>query len=694
MMAKGDPMHSEINIKIVILLVLLSTIAFISHRIGFLDTSLVIPLEKSNNPKLLIKSASSIAHLEKSSGITLNCQLEKLDGNNYCGAGITLGGDALQDGIDLSAFNKLSLTIKYRAPTDNAKLKISFRNYNPYYSNFNDTVSLKFNSITYNPNLHTPTVEIPFDALQVDNWWVDQYMVGFNHSQVELSNVSFIEVLTDSMKTLGDYRIEIKSIVLYGQLISEANMLKLMLLIWLITAIFLITLQRNKLKRMSLTDTLTGLYNREGIESWTNKKILSRLGKNRLYMFYLDIDDFKKVNDTHGHHVGDLLLIGFSDHIRDYLNSIPNIIVSFARLSGDEFSFVIIGLKENEIENFAEGLLAILNEPIVLKEHEIYARASLGIAELIDDVNNFEGLLSRADSTLYYAKKDGKNRYKVFNESVSQYIFFRKQIAEKVLDAVSLDDFYLNFMPIFDAKTLKIESVEVLLRTNYKALKGIGPDIFIPIAEEYNLIKHIDLWVIEATFKQIVKEKQFLSDANLVFCINISSAELHNPYFVHQLEQLLNLYQISPEIIELELTETSLVEADLTSISTLQEIRALGIKLALDDFGTGYTAFSQLINYPVDYLKIDKSFIDDLDSVDNTKATMIKAIISIADSYQLKTIAEGIEERYQYEFLVEHGCDMIQGSLFGKPMVWNDLKQFINGRKSQSMGDLRLISNE
>lgn len=283
---------------------------------------------------------------------------------------------------------------------------------------------------------------------------------------------------------------------------------------------------------------------------------------------------------------------------------------------------------------------------------------------------------------MYYAKKEGKNRYKMFNESISKDIFFRKQTAEKLKNAIVDDAFQLNFMPIIDAKSLEIISVEVLIRTNAPLLKGVGPDSFIQIAEEFNLIKHIDLWVIEATFKQIVKERALLNRIPLIFCINISAVELHNPDFVVQLKALLDLYQISPNIIELELTETSLVETDLMSISTLKAINALGVKLTLDDFGTGYTAFSQLINYPVDCLKIDKSFIENLHSNDDTTATMIKAIISIAKSYQLKTIGEGIEQRQQYEFLVEHGCDMIQGYLFAKPMTWNYLKKLINDPKS------------
>jgi len=228
--------------------------------------------------------------------------------------------------------------------------------------------------------------------------------------------------------------------------------------------------------------------------------------------------------------------------------------------------------------------------------------------------------------------------------------------------------------------------VEVLLRTNTQVLSEIGPEVFIPIAEEYNLIKNIDLWVIEATFKQISKEIALLRQHPLIFCINISAAELHNPDFVPHLIELLTLYKIEPSWIELELTETSLIDTDEMSINMLKNVNALGVKLTLDDFGTGYTAFSQLINYPVDNLKIDKSFIDNLNSSDDTQATMVKAIISIAKSYQLQTIGEGVEKQEQYEFLLEHGCDLIQGYLFAKPMAWSSFKEILtapNNRVAQ-----------
>jgi diguanylate cyclase (GGDEF)-like protein len=443
--------YSDLNIKMIALLFVLSITAFISHRSGIMDTAFPVLINSSDNPRKLITSKGTNAFLEASKGITLQCQLSVPDVYNFCGVGIALNNGNIKHGVDLSEYTKLQLTIKYHAPNEANKLKISFRNYNENYSTIEDSVSLKFNSISYNPNLSESTVTIPFAALKVDSWWVEQYNIDFNNSQVDLSNVSYIEILTDSIHDVGDYRIEIQSVVLYGEIISEANLLKLLLVIWLISIIFFITLQRNKLKRMSIMDPLTGLYNRQGIGIWTNKKILLRGFQHKLIMFYLDLDDFKKINDTYGHQVGDQLLIAFCQKIQCYLDSTLHHDFSFARLSGDEFTLVIHDLKDNELNKFSENLLAVLDYPIILDTYHINVRASLGIAKLSDDVKTFEDLLARADSAMYYAKKEGKNRYKIFNASVSEDIFFRKRISEILKDAIIEDDFQLNFMPIIDS---------------------------------------------------------------------------------------------------------------------------------------------------------------------------------------------------------------------------------------------------
>jgi len=674
----------DFNIKAYLLLLCVSLASISGLHFGLADIAIsLIDAGKREQVDAIIKGdlSSSITHTNQAT--TIDCSLSSLSEFDFCGIGFNLGEKGRENGIDLSAYDSITVTLQYSAPITSAKLKVILRNFNEQYSLLEDNVSLKFNTILLNPNLHQATVSIPLSAFQVEAWWTDMYKVGFENSQIELSNVSLFELISEDMPVTGDYQISVQNATLHGQLISETELLKVILLLWLLCTILLVTLQSNKLQKISMTDPLTGLYNRRGIKIWINKYLSSRHSCQSLAMIYIDIDDFKKVNDTYGHMVGDELLIAFSDRVRKLPYIKGNSSFAFSRLSGDEFTLLCNSQDDSNLKSIANRLLAALKQPIKLGKQEIHINVSIGIAQADNTIKSFEDLLIRADSAMYYAKKSGKNQYKIFNESISKNILFRKQTAENIKNAIIQDQFHLHYMPILDSKTLETVSVELLLRCHAESLRGIGPDIFIPIAEEYDLIKNIDLWVIEACFKQMAMEQSFLADSPVQFCINISAAELHNPRFSKQLQVLIDLYQINPASIELEITETSLVETDEMSIQTLQDIRSMGLKLALDDFGTGYTAFSQLINYPVNCLKIDKSFIDDLDAIndldatDNTRATMIRAIIAIAKSYQLTTIAEGIETASQYHFLSQLGCDMMQGYLFSKPVPWNDFKKIL-----------------
>jgi len=686
---KEKPVLQDINTKVFTLLFSFSILTIAALHLGIGNTQLSLISGDHVNTIEAIKSRNFKSTLEQNGAVVSSqCSLLKVVQYDFCGVIYGLGLEGHEYGLDLEKYDSITLSLKYSAPLKSSKLKVILRNYDPQYSKPDDSVSLKFNSISINPRFHESKVTIPLNAFQVDAWWISQYEVGFDNSQLDLKNIAFLEINTENILAIGDYKITIEEAVLNGKVISETELFKVLLLIWLVCTVLLVTAQRNKLKILSITDPLTGLYNRRGIRLWINKYLSSQSPNDNLTMIYIDIDDFKKVNDTYGHATGDQLLSAFSTLINQLLSIEKNSTMAFSRLSGDEFTILFKDDMDGNLDTCAKKLLLELKKPLQLGNQEIIINVSIGIAKADKDISTFEDLLLRADSAMYYAKKSGKNQYKIFDKSIAKDLFFRKQTAEKIKNAIIQDQFHLNYMPILDSKSLEIVSVELLIRCHAESLKGIGPDVFIPIAEEYDLIKSIDLWVIEACFKQIAKERNFLAQRDMVFCINISALELHNFGFSKKLENLIKLYQITPSSIELEITETSLVETDEMSIQTLLEIRALGVKLALDDFGTGYTAFSQLINYPVNCLKIDKSFIDGLESHDNTQATMIRAIIAIAKSYHLTTIAEGIETASQYELLANLGCDMMQGYLFAKPMPWSDFKNTLIDPDDSLQADL------
>lgn len=673
--------------RALVLLLVFSIGAIVFHRYDGLQINLPLLSQNENLGfgKLSNENVTSNLVLQDDMP-TVSCQLVDTAGYNYCGISIVLG-DQPQSGRDLSLYNRIDLDISIQAPIEGTRVRLSLRNFNDAYSDPKDYVSLKFNSIKYDPSTHNGIIKVPLKAFQVESWWLEQYAIGFDNAQLDFSNIPYVEIVTDDMGAVGTYKIIIRKASLSGELISEQGLLKVILVVWLIAIMLIIMLQRNKLKTVSTTDSLTGLMNRRGLEEWVSNNLPTFAIGEPLTMFYFDLDDFKKINDSFGHLVGDELLCKFSEKISLILNSIqiPPTKYVFSRLSGDEFSLVFKGYNDKQTATLTKEIFRIFKQRIILSSSEVKVSISLGIASSDNHGNSFGSLMSRADSAMYYAKKRGKNQFKIFDDSVSKDILFRKQVAEKVRTALNQDEFSLKFMPIYHASDLALYGVEVLLRSDAPSLKNIGPDVFIPIAEEFDIIKDIDLWVIEATFKLIAANRDFIEKNPLMFGINISSVELHNSHFPKDIYKLLQKYEIAPEWIEMEITETSLIEADELSITVLNDIRDLGIKLSLDDFGTGYTAFNQLMRYPVDCLKIDKSFVDDLASKAESRKTMIKAILSIAKAYRLSTVAEGIETFSQYQFVTERGCDMVQGYLFSKPLDWEKVSLLVSESKENRM---------
>lgn len=669
-------MPSDFNIRALILLLIVSIAAIIFHRFDGLRINLPLLSESENIGFGSLSNENVTKNLQIQNGQpTIRCQLTDTSGYNYCGISIVLG-ENLTLGRDLSIYNNIEIGIRLQTPSDSDRVRFSFRNFDPAYSDPNDYVSLKFNSIKYTPSNDNSIINVPLNAFQVESWWLEQFKIGFNNAQLDFSNVPYVEVVTDDMGIVGAYEISVHKATLSGELISEQDLLKIILVVWLIAIMIIITLQRNKLKTVSTTDSLTGLLNRRGLEEWVSGNLPNFSIGAPLTMFYFDLDDFKKINDSFGHVVGDELLCKFSHKISHYLSSLrktPQNYV-FSRLSGDEFSLVFKGLDEKQIDILTKQIFNGFKQRISLSSCEVKISVSLGIATSNPQVNSFGKLMSRADSAMYYAKKKGKNRFKIFDESVSKDILFRKQVAENVRRALNQGEFSLKFMPIYHTQDLTLYGTEVLLRADSTDLKNIGPDVFIPIAEEFDIIKDIDLWVIESTFKLIAENRAFIQKNPMMFAVNISSVELHNSHFPKDISKLLQKYEIPPKWIEMEITETCLIEADEFSITVLNGIQNLGIRLALDDFGTGYTAFNQLMRYPVNCLKIDKSFVDDITSKTESRKTMIKAILSIAKAYRLTTVAEGIETIEQYQFVADRGCDMVQGFLFSQPINWERVK--------------------
>jgi diguanylate cyclase (GGDEF)-like protein len=434
--------------------------------------------------------------------------------------------------------------------------------------------------------------------------------------------------------------------------------------------------------KLAYYDSLTGLPNR-----WSFKKDLTRIlhrAKKEEYsigLLYIDLDNFKRVNDDYGHEVGDQVLCIFSEKLKEVIRPTDMIVNKnfneVARLAGDEFVVILNDLDEainagivaERILNIFDGGLRVSNI-----NHSVFA--SIGISIFPEDATTPDKLLYHSDLALYQAKKNGRNRFEFYTKEMTKEIVERHRIEDSLKLALEQNLFFLVYMPLFDCQSLKIVGIEVLLRCKNLEVNGIGPDVFIPIAEKTNLIKEIDLWVIENSMAIFIKlQSNFNFNGKL--CINISGVEIQNELFPNKVKALLERYSISPSFIEFEITETAFILSNDKSISILNDLRKLGISIALDDFGTGYTAFNELIHYPADCLKIDRSFVNGLFSKHEARNKMVSIIKNLAELYELRVVAEGVETQKQLDYLQNIDCDWVQGYLLSPPLKLNDLENLL-----------------
>lgn len=613
----------------------------------------------------------------------LDCQIAYSEKSSTCALTILLSRRGefayLQDGKDLSKFDTLDLDVRYSAPAGSPSIRVSFRNYNPEYVITGDYASLKYTTFAFEPYYNNSFIGVPLNTFNVERWWAEKYHVPKTLSRSEFTNISMIEIFPSDVKHSNHYQIWLNKLVLKGQLIHETTLYGSILLVWACLTCVLIYRNTHHLKTIAEGDSLTALLNRRGLFRWATHQQNSLIKKQSLSLLFIDIDDFRKINDIYGHSIGDKVLIALSKEINTvaapFIRSRKEI--KICRLTADQFVLVSFDITSQQTEDLAKSLMMAVQAPLKIGERLVKFTLSLGIlySEKLND--HFQNLLDKASMASEIAKKNGKAQYRFFDQAIQRDIDAKKQISKILKKLIDNDQFYLTFMPICSANTYRVKKAEVLLRTNSSELQGIGPEKYIPIAEEYNLIHEIDMWVITKTLELIKKNEVLLTNSRLVLCVNISSLELHHNRFVEKIKALLLALKVNPQLIELEITETSLVDVDTKSIQTLNELKQLGVGLALDDFGTGYAAFSQLHNYPVNCLKIDKFFIQNLNFRNEVQIKMIKTVLNIAEIYRLETIAEGVETEDQLLFLQKNSCQLVQGYLLSKPIPWSDLVEIL-----------------
>ena len=445
-----------------------------------------------------------------------------------------------------------------------------------------------------------------------------------------------------------------------------------------------------RLRLLATCDTLTGLPNRALLYEHTDHALIqARRDGSPLAVMFMDLDRFKEVNDSLGHEAGDQLLRQVAQRLRERLR--PGDLV--ARLGGDEF--VVVLPCAHGVESaaaVARKLLAQFDEPLLLGGQEVFVGASIGIAMYPRDARTKEMLFQSADSAMYHAKTGGRSgnggggAFRFFAPEMHAQARQRLTLTSALRRALQRRELELHYQPRVDVATQAVVGMEALLRWNHPRLGRVPPATFIPLAEESGLINAMGAWVLRQACAQNQRWARALGRP-LKMSVNLSPRQLHDPQLVAEVSQALQAADMDPALLELELTESSLMQDPQAAAQTLRQLKALGLQLAVDDFGTGHSSLSYLWRFPVDVLKLDRTFLPRLSGTAGDAGdgvTLAPAIIHLARTLHLRVVAEGVETREMLDFLREAGCDEAQGYFFCRPLPAADMEPYLHGQVAAS----------
>ena len=424
-------------------------------------------------------------------------------------------------------------------------------------------------------------------------------------------------------------------------------------------------------------DPLTGLYNRRLLIEHINRSILlSKRNPCKFGLLYFDLDGFKLINDSLGHAVGDLLLVSVAEHISKFIRESD----IFARMGGDEFVLYFDGIEDSaELASLAGRIMDIFAPGFYIRDQLLRVTTSIGITVYPDNGTTAERLICNADSALYNAKNAGRNCYLFYNEEMYKQAAERIEMENDLRQALKNDEFELYFQPKVDAEGL-VRGAEALLRWPHPRKGNIPPDVFIPVAEKSDLIVKIGAWVREKAFKQLAQwQKQKFPAIKL--SVNVAGREFTRNTLLQHLLDLFLIYDVDQTLLELEITEGTLMESVDKNHMDFKIIKNMDVNMAIDDFGTGYCSLGYLRNFPINTLKIDKSFIDGV-TTSERDATIIKTIIAMAQSLDMQIVAEGVESVEQRDFLFSQGCDLIQGYYYSPPLPLAKFEAYVASMNS------------
>ena len=472
--------------------------------------------------------------------------------------------------------------------------------------------------------------------------------------------------LMQSISAIGDLEGEIQYYVCVGQDITDIKQ------------------NQQRMETLAYYDQLTGLQNRLLFKEQLRSALsMAEREKHHLALMYLDLDHFKRINDTMGHEAGDRLLIEVADRLRGCLREEDNV----ARLGGDEFAVL---LKHVDSAQYcfvvARKIIVALNRPLLLQGQEVVVGVSIGITVAPDDGRDLDGLMKNADLAMYQAKYQGRNSFRFYTPQMNLDMEARLSMEQDLRRALRNNEFELYYQPQVDLRTGEIVSAEALLRWHHPERGLVEPDAFIPVAEDSGLIVPIGRWVIRAASQQAKSIQKSLKQ-NVRIAVNVSARQLNEPDFVEKFTLVVREARLDPSCLELEITETTLMADTDLVLNRLGRLRALGVNLAVDDFGTGYSSLSILKRLPVDSLKVDRSFVENLPDDEEDRA-ITSLVVAMGRSLNYRVVVEGVETAEQVAFLGACGCHFAQGFYFSKPLPAAELMKVLFDRQGSPEANL------
>jgi diguanylate cyclase (GGDEF)-like protein/PAS domain S-box-containing protein len=432
-----------------------------------------------------------------------------------------------------------------------------------------------------------------------------------------------------------------------------------------------------QLERQNNQDALTGLASRTLLKDRTNLAIEFAVRQNRsVAVLFIDIDNFKRINESLGHAIGDVLLQRVATRLSEYVRDRDTL----GRLGGDDFVLVLSDLaRAEDVSLIAGKIAAAFEQPFVIENRDFLLTVSMGVSLHPQDGNNFDTLLRNADAAKYRAKDEGRSAIRFYTADMNQLALQKLETESRLRLAIERNELLLHFQPLQDLKTQEIQSVEALVRWRGPDGKLISPLNFIGLAEETGLIVPIGRWILRTACNQVQEWRK--QGVELQVAVNLSARQFKDGALIQTVREALIDSQLPPHLLKLEITESAVMEDAEVAIGILHQLKSLGLSISVDDFGTGYSSLAYLRLFPLDQLKIDRSFIKDMTDQPQSIA-IVQSIIALARNLNLQTVSEGVETVEQREFLRSAGCDLLQGFLLSRPLPPSDLLDFVKHHRA------------